>query len=490
MGPGRSKSEEDGRAAQTGPTGQHAGRRSEAFQSGTTQISADPASRVSQTDTTGSYAVYSSPEVADRNTRSAQTPGAPESGLTQPQTAIPCRGKAGTGRSGEVPKARQEWQDKSESMRKHLQNNPHVRIEGVDGKALALAHESLERDCEAAVERSSLERTRLSQKARFNFRMEPFAMRPKNEGHASNVMETLFMQPVRMTVFDAPEYQGPWRHDCAPKWTMGISDASGPQERESASILKGNDHVRLTNPIISLELFHLSSPMYSPMSYPSWRENIRAAWVLLGTHYRVEELRSSKCSTRIAVALPRDGNEEEVSLPLAKLKHIAQAVIYFESALQMLMLKAPAQRRNWQDNKSLQGKSRSGAMATIGRALTIHQLSTSFSPKVEGGSGGWCWYFFKRSEVVFEQPGAIQTADIVIRTLEYVLPFIEVCLDIQNVRQLESYTPDLHGFQSFISRPASRSLMQRVMRKPDQVIHPQPCHIPITAVSGPRRRRG
>jgi hypothetical protein len=154
-------------------------------------------------------------------------------GSIHPQTALPSGAKAGSGRSGEVPTARQEWQDKHAPMKNYLQNEPRARIESVDGRALTLAHESLKADCQTKTERSSSERKDLGQKVRFSFNIAPFALRSKSDRPASNVMETLFKQPIRMTMFDAPEYQGPWRHDCAPKWTMGISDVSGPKEGES-----------------------------------------------------------------------------------------------------------------------------------------------------------------------------------------------------------------------------------------------------------------
>jgi hypothetical protein len=253
-------------------------------------------------------------------------------------------------------------------------------------------------------------------------------------------------------------------------------------------MLIGKDRARLIDQFISLELFHLSSPMYAPVSYPSWRENIKAAWVLLNTHYKIQSSRFSKSDTRITVALPRDGSEKEISFSLTQLKHIAQAVIHFEDALQILMPKGPGQRRNWQDNRSLQHKSRSDVIAIIGQRKTLQQLSASFCPESENR---WCWHFFQASEVIIVQPGASQTAAVVIKTLENLLPFIEVCLGIQNARQLESYTPDMAGFKSFISRPTpSRSLMQRVMRKPEQQLPPQPCQVPITALSGPRRGDG
>jgi hypothetical protein len=231
MGFSQPKGSKDGPAA-GGPSEQQADRRQQAIQPGTTRLSGPSASCPSQTDTTGQQGVRSSPRGAEGDPRG---PLATESGLTRSQAALPSRDKLGSGQSGsgqsrEVPSAIRKWQDKHTPMRNHLQSNPRARVEGVDGRALALAFESLHADCEAAAERSSLERTNLGQKVRFNLQMERFALRPKSIGHPSNVMETLFQQPVKTTIFDAPEYQGPWRHDCAPKWTMGISDASKPGE--------------------------------------------------------------------------------------------------------------------------------------------------------------------------------------------------------------------------------------------------------------------
>lgn len=95
-----------------------------------------------------------------------------------------------------------------------------------------------------------------------------------------------------------------------------------------------------------------------------------------------------------------------------KLKHIAQAIIHFEDALKMILPKAPEQRRNWQDSEGLQHKSRSDAIATIGRQLNLQQLSRLFCPESEDG---WCWHFFRDREVIFVQPGAIRTANVVFK---------------------------------------------------------------------------
>lgn len=252
------------------------------------------------------HGVYSNSRAAERDMR-----GAPafDASSTRLQTALPPRGKAGSERGEKVSKARREWRDTDTAMGSDLRNKPHVKPESVDGKALSLDHELSEAGCKTAAPTPTSEQRNLGQKLRFNFQMAPFALRSKSDGHPSNVMETLFKQPVDLTVFDVPEYQGPWSHKRAPKWTMGISDASGPKEGKSCCCLNRQTLCELGKPVYSLELFHLSSPMYGPVSYPSWRANIRAAWVLLGRHYKVQNSRRSKSNTRVTIALPRDANE-------------------------------------------------------------------------------------------------------------------------------------------------------------------------------------
>jgi hypothetical protein len=231
--------------------------------------------------------------------------------------------------------------------------------------------------------------------------------------------------------------------------------------------------------------------MYAPLSYPSWREIVRAMWLLLNTHYEVQSSRVSKSITLITIIRPCDSTQRDVIVQmtpfsLTNLQHIAQAIIDFEDALQMLLPKAPEQRRNWQDNDALRRKSRSDAIATIGKQQNVQQLTELFCPESEDE---WCWYFFQETEVDCAQPGASQIANAVIKKVDHLPPFIEVCLDIKKVRQLKKYTPDLDGFKSFISRPPPlRAVMQKVMRKPEERPHPQPCQVPRTTFSGPRRK--
>lgn len=229
--------------------------------------------------------------------------------------------------------------------------------------------------------------------------------------------------------------------------------------------------------------------MYAPLSYPSWRENVRAMWLLLRTYYEVQSSRGSKSMTPITITLPRDSTRRDIieqmaPFSLTNLQYIAQAIIHFENALQMPLPKAPEQRRNWPDNDALRRKSRSDAIATIGKQQNVQQLTELFWPVSEDG---WCWFFFEEPEVVCAQPGVSQTANSVIKKVEHLLPFIEVCLDIKKARQLQKYTPDLDGFKSFISRPPpSRTVRQKVMRK----LEGQPTHNPVKFPGRPCQDQG
>ena len=88
--------------------------------------------------------------------------------------------------------------------------------------------------------------------------------------------------------------------------------------------------------------------------------------------------------TRITVGLPLSTYEKEVPFQLTELKRIAQAVVHFEDALQMLVPKDPEQRRNWQDNNSLKSSPRSRAIAAIEKAGNHKKLSALLCPASDG----------------------------------------------------------------------------------------------------------
>jgi hypothetical protein len=221
-------------------------------------------------------------------------------------------------------------------------------------------------------------------------------------------------------------------------------------------------HVELTHDTV-LDMFDLNTPWFQPASYPSWRDNIRAGWVLVGTHYTVQNPRFEQAKTSIAVGLPLDDNEREVSFPLTQFKRIAQAVVHFEDALQMLMPKDRHQRRNWQDNVNLRKVSRSRAITTIEKAADHKKLSALLCPQ---SGGNYCWEFSQPRAVVFVQPGASQRAADLLRTTERTLTFIEACLDLQSPAQLQNFSPDVNGFSAFLS--GSPSQPHPVPRSTDQ----------------------
>ena len=165
--------------------------------------------------------------------------------------------------------------------------------------------------------------------------------------------------------------------------------------------------------------------------------------------------------TRITVGLPLSTYEKEVPFQLTELKRIAQAVVHFEDALQMLVPKDPEQRRNWQDNNSLKSSPRSRAIAAIEKAGNHKKLSALLCP---ASDGNYCWDFHQPGVVVFVQPGASETAAAVIATTERILTFITACLALPCAEQLQRYPPYLDGLSSFLSGmpPPSHPIPTRI----------------------------
>lgn len=185
----------------------------------------------------------------------------------------------------------------------------------------------------------------------------------------------------------------------------------------------------------------LESPTFFNEATSRWREDIQATLTYLDRKCHVKT--SFPCLITIN---PGRG------WTLAELKRIAQAVIYFESALEMLMphyLGALDCMRLWHDNPRLANLSRSRAIAHVGNTSTISEFA-DLTQSVGNREDHFFFVFdIERSTENLElrYTGAA-TATEAIGCIESALSFVSGCM---SNRPLTQFPPTPVGLLQFMS---------------------------------------
>jgi tetratricopeptide (TPR) repeat protein len=185
----------------------------------------------------------------------------------------------------------------------------------------------------------------------------------------------------------------------------------------------------------------LQSPTFFYEATSRWREDIQATWTYLNRKYHVKTY--FRCL--ITINLGRGWT-------LAELKRMAQAVIYFESALEVLMphyLGALDCKRLWRDNPRLANLSRSQALAHVGNISTISEFAELTQPAVESEDHFFSVFEIERSTENLEllYPGA-PTAAAAIGRIESALSFVRGCMSNSSLTQ---FPPTEAGLVQFMS---------------------------------------
>jgi tetratricopeptide (TPR) repeat protein len=185
----------------------------------------------------------------------------------------------------------------------------------------------------------------------------------------------------------------------------------------------------------------LESPTFFNEATSRWREDIQATWTYLDRKCHVKT--SFPCLITIN---PGRG------WTLAELKRIAQAVIYFESALEILMphyLGALDCKRLWRDNPRLANLSRSRAIAHIASTSTISEFAELTQSARESEDHFFSVFEIERSTENLEllYPGAA-TATEAIGCIESALSFVRGCV---SNRPLTQFPPTQVGLFQFMS---------------------------------------
>ncbi|KAJ5143945.1 uncharacterized protein N7515_002732 [Penicillium bovifimosum] len=197
--------------------------------------------------------------------------------------------------------------------------------------------------------------------------------------------------------------------------------------------------------------------LISPLlrSYPdsAWRDQVKAIWHFLLQRYIVSG--NVNCSTHVHISLSR-------GFTVSDLKSIAQAIIHFEPAFEVLV---PTERRgneyarsNWIDNPNFgyRNFSRQQSIDLVERLRTADEVIDIMNPN-QSKYFGWNFLSIKTYRTIEFRRGAVSlSADDVLMWAELAMSFILAAVTPRHDR-LQQYPASVGGLKAFILKASLRS---------------------------------
>lgn len=227
------------------------------------------------------------------------------------------------------------------------------------------------------------------------------------------------------------------------------------------------------------------SPMFRAFSGSRWREDVEATWSYLSQHYDI--IGTKLAATHIHIGL-------EPAYSLTDLKRLAQAVIHFETAFELLV---PCARReniyaksNWLDAHGLarKGKSRRESIVAIEEVANIHDLLDLLHPVVPSkgcNDRNFAWNFHSwstKQSVEFRKPPASLTSKEALSWAELAMSFAQASTSCPTSQELQRIPPTIGGLRWFLRKYANvpgvnqPGRLQRLWRgkDPEAILEPVP----------------
>ena len=192
----------------------------------------------------------------------------------------------------------------------------------------------------------------------------------------------------------------------------------------------------------------MNSPILRAYEGSQWREHVRATWGFLRDRFRV--LKNKNCSTHVHISVLQ-------GFTLRDIKKIAQCIIHFEPAMEVLV---PPERRgneysksNWIDNLNFADKnvSRSGAIDRIEAATRRDEVISLMTPGVDRYFA-WNFLSMKNCNTIEHRKGAASTSvDDVLAWAELAMTFVQ-CAMQSNVTPgwLSKIPSNVESLQQFL----------------------------------------
>ncbi|KAH7014385.1 putative amidoligase enzyme-domain-containing protein [Microdochium trichocladiopsis] len=189
------------------------------------------------------------------------------------------------------------------------------------------------------------------------------------------------------------------------------------------------------------------SPIIQLTENGLWVHPIKVVWKFLEEVCDVGA--NDRCSTHVHLSLPE-------TYSVIQMKRLAQAVIYFEGAVPLIL---PESRRsnhyarsNWKDNEYFKGDSRDQAMAKLEGCTTIEAVIEMMNPGKHKRYYGWNFTAFKSYGTVEFRRGAGSTnAQQVLQWITLSTTFLRASLRIATSEDFRHYPETVGGLYRFLS---------------------------------------
>ncbi|KAN0074047.1 hypothetical protein V8E54_007984 [Elaphomyces granulatus] len=189
------------------------------------------------------------------------------------------------------------------------------------------------------------------------------------------------------------------------------------------------------------------SPLLRSHPGSTWRNDVRALWGFLSQRYNVSG--NANCSTHVHVSRAEDFTPSE-------LKCIAQAIIHFEPAFEVLV---PPERRgnrysrsSWIDNPHLacRNLSRDQSIDLIESLNTVDQIIEVMNPDLSKYFG-WNFLPIRTLKTIEFRRGSVSlTSDDTFMWVELAMSFIKAASIQNSPQQLRQYPRTTGGLKAFI----------------------------------------
>lgn len=153
---------------------------------------------------------------------------------------------------------------------------------------------------------------------------------------------------------------------------------------------------------------------------------------------------------------------------LPQIKRLAQAVIHFECAVEVLM---PAHRRgneyaksNWIDNLLLRGNSRDKCMLQVEDCISIGEVIARINPGRDRYFGVNFMALGKYKTVEFRRGAGSSNVDEVFQWVEFALTFLQASMALSTVSDFHNFSPNVGGLQAFFKN--ARRVVDPGMNQP------------------------
>jgi Putative amidoligase enzyme len=235
--------------------------------------------------------------------------------------------------------------------------------------------------------------------------------------------------------------------------------------------------------ILYLGAVELRSPKLRTDEAPNWRSTVKKTWAFIERNYIVSK--NEECSTHVHVSVisgGRAGRPEQIGMSLEIMKKIAQCVIHFEPALEVLV---PHERRgnayarsNWIDNNNFaqESSTREAVIRQIDGCTTEDELIMLMCPGHIERNFAFNFHAIKEfGTIEYRKGSASLNGDEAVAWADLALLFVQAAVQVKP-ESLCTVPANIKALKEFLGTTNLRNLQPLLGGKqPDESQQPKIC---------------